>query len=248
MPEKKIKAVLFDLGETLFNFGQINTKSLFQEGARLSYDFLRSKDQPVGNFHFYCWRNLIAIRLRCWLSNITGKDFDALTLLKKLHIPKGFELDEQQWRHLAWLWYEPLSRVCRPEADIKKTLTKLADSGIKLGIVSNTFINASTLDKQLELFGILDFFDFRLYSYEVDFRKPDVRIFKLAAEKAEEKLRNIMYVGDRLDKDVEPSLKLGMTAVLKDAYTNQGKKVPQGAYRIKNLSELPCIIEKINTN
>ena len=205
-------------------------------------------DQPVGNFYYYCWRNLIAIRLRCWLSNITGNDFDAVELLKKLHIPKGFTLDEKQWQHLGWLWYEPLSRVCGRETDIEKTLTKLADAGITLGILSNTFINASTLDKQLEMFGILDFFKFRLYSYQVDFRKPDVRIFKLAAEKAEENLSNIMYVGDRIDKDVEPSLKLGMTAVLKDAYTNHGKKVPHEVYRIKNLSELPDIIEKINTN
>ena len=54
MPENKIKAVLFDLGETLLNFGKIKTTSLFREGARLSYDYLKSMGQSVGGFEYYC--------------------------------------------------------------------------------------------------------------------------------------------------------------------------------------------------
>jgi len=38
-----------------------------------------------------------------------------------------------------------------------------------------------------------------------------------------------------------------MQAVLKNAYTNAGKKPPKGAWRINQLSELPSLIKKINT-
>ena len=72
-----IKAVLFDLGETLVNFGRVNTTRVFRQGARASYDFLKSCGQPIGNFKWYFWRNLISLRIRYWLSDITGKDFDA---------------------------------------------------------------------------------------------------------------------------------------------------------------------------
>ncbi len=41
-----------------------------------------------------------------------------------------------------------------------------------------------------------------------------------------------MFVGDRIDNDVRPSLKTGMRAVLKTAYTNVGRKLPEGAWKI----------------
>jgi len=180
------------------------------------------------------------------LSNITKNDFNSLALLRGIGIKKGIRLDGQKWRHFAWLWYEPLSKVATTEPKIKETLTALKNSGLKLGIVSNTFVNGCSLEKHLEREGILDFFTVRVYSYEFDFRKPDVRIFKIAAERIGEMVENILYVGDRIDTDIRPALRSGMQAVLKNAYTNAGKKIPKGAWKINQLSELPGLIEKIN--
>lgn len=246
MPEKKIKAVLFDFGETLLNFGKVNTTRLFQEGAGLSYEFLKGSGQPVGNFKCYCWRSLISLRIHHWLSSITGRDFDALELLKKVGTKKGIKLDGEQWRYFAWLWYEPLSKVAKVESNISETLIALKRMGLKLGIVSNTFVNGSSLEKHLAQLGILDFFAVRVYSYEFDFRKPDVRIFKVAAERIGEMLENILLVGDQIDKDIKAAIKTGMKAVLKAAYTNTGRKIPKGVLKINQLSELPALIEKIN--
>jgi len=242
----KIRAVLFDIGETLLTFGDFNITRLFRQGAKLSYDFLKSHDQPIGNFEYYCWRNLIALRVRRWLSNLTGRDFDALALLKKVGTKKGIQLNQKQWEHLAWLWYEPLSRIAQAEPNIVETLTALKKSGLKLGIVSNTFVNRCCLEKNLKQFGILDFFAVRLYSYEFGFRKPDTRIFKIAAERIGETLENIVFVGDRIDADVKPAVKAGMQPVLKTAYTNTGRKIPKGVSKINQLSELPTLIERIN--
>jgi len=55
-----------------------------------------------------------------------------------------------------------------------------------------------------------------------------------------------MYVGDRIDKDIEPALQIGMQPVLKAAYTNAGKTPPNGAWKITHISELPALIKKIN--
>lgn len=246
MSDKKIKAVLFDLGETLLNFGQVNTGRLFRQGARLSYDFLKSCGQPVGNFQYYCWRNLIALRIRHLLSNITKNDFNSLALLRGIGIKKGIRLDGQKWRQFAWLWYEPLSKAATTEPKTKETLAALKNLGLKLGIVSNTFVNGCSLDEHLKQLGILDFFTVRVYSYEFTFRKPDTQIFKVAAKRIGETLDNILYVGDRIDKDIKPAVKTGMQAVLKTAYTNAGKETPRGAWKINRLSELPGLIEKIN--
>ncbi|MCJ7692491.1 MAG: HAD family hydrolase, partial [Sedimentisphaerales bacterium] len=146
----------------------------------------------------------------------------------------------------AWLWYEPLGQLGKAEAGIKDTLTALKQMGLKLGIVSNTFVHKASLEKHLEQVGILDFFTVRLYSYEFDFRKPDARMFKIAAEKVGEMVENILFVGDRINKDIAPAMAAGMQAVKKTAYTNTGKKTPRGAWKINQLSELPLLIEKIN--
>jgi len=246
MTSRKIKAVLFDLGETLLSFGKVNTTRLFRQGARLSYDFLKGLGQPVGCFEYYCWRNLISLRIRHWLSNTTRNDFNSLALLRRIGQRRGISLDREQWRQFAWLWYEPLSRVGRAEPGAKETLTALKTMGLKLGIVSNTFVNGSSLEKHLEQFGLLDFFAVKVYSYEFDFRKPDIRIFEIAAERIGEMLENILFVGDRIDKDIEPAIRSGMRAVLKTAYTNIGKKTPQTVWKITQLSELPPLIQKIN--
>ena len=243
----EIKAILFDIGETLLIFGRVHKAQLFQQGAKLTYDYLKGLDQPTGSFRSYYWRNLLTLRWRYFISNLTGNDFNSLELLKKINSKKGVDLTDRQWTELAWLWYEPLSKLVHTEPDITETLTKLKNMGLKLGILSNTFVPDSSLEKHFEQLGILDFFGVRMYSYQFDFRKPDPRIFKIAAERVGCEPENIMFVGDRLDNDIYPALKLGITAVLKNAYTNNGRPIPKGAYKITHLSELLALVQKIQT-
>jgi putative hydrolase of the HAD superfamily len=247
LPDRKIKAVLFDFGGTLLDFGKINTTELFRQGARLSHDFLKMQNQPVGNFTIYFRRNLLCIRIRYWLSYLTGRDFDTLELLKKVGTKRGIKLSQQQWEHLAWLWYEPLSKIAHAEPNIAQTLSVLKKRGLKLGIVSNTFVNRCCLEKNLEQFDILDFFTVRIYSYEFNFRKPDPRIFRIAAERIGESLENILFVGDRIYEDIKAASRVGMYAALKVGHANRCLKIPKGAWKIDRLAELPSLIEKINT-
>jgi HAD superfamily hydrolase (TIGR01549 family) len=244
----QVKAVLFDLGETLLDFGRVKTTRLFRQGARLSYDFLKSSGQPVGGFEYYCWSNLIALRFRHLISHITKNDINSSALLRRIGTKRGIKLDGRQWRHFAWLWYEPLSKIAKTEPKIKETLISLKGLGLKLGILSNTFVNAHSLEKHLKQLGLLDFFMVRMYSYEFDFRKPDTRIFKIAAERIGEAAENILYVGDDINRDIKPALKVGMKPVLKAAYTNAGKTTPDGAWKINQISELPALIKKSTPN
>jgi len=243
-----IKAVMFDLGETLLNFGKVETMQVFGQSAKQTYGYLTSHNQPAGKFWWYFIRNLAAIQVRTLWANITGRDFDALSLLKRFGVRRGYKLSEEQWREVGWLWYEPLSRIAKVEPDIKETLAKLKGMGLKLGILSNTFISEGSLDRQLEQLGMLEFFPYRFYSYQFEFRKPDRRIFEAAVAKIGEPAKNILFVGDRLDKDIAPALRAGMRAALKSAYTNTGKKVPTGVWRIEQIAELPAIIETVNTD
>jgi putative hydrolase of the HAD superfamily len=241
---RKIKAIIFDLGETILSFECVNEKKVFAKSAGLSYQYILSLGQPVGSYKMYCLRNMTILKIRYWLSNLLNKDFDALELLKKIN--KSLTLTQSQWEELFWLWYEPLSRLGKIESDLIPTLTKLKAAGIKLGILSNTFIHSSSIERHLRQLKILDFFSVRLYSYQFAFRKPDIRIFESAAKQIGELPQNILFVGDRIKNDIKPAVAAGMNAVLKNAYTNQNDNIPDGVQKINKLSELPDLIDNFS--
>ena len=60
-----LKAVLFDLGETLLNYGRVDVDGLFREGARLSYAYLQREmadDGRLGDFGRYYRRYIWSIK------------------------------------------------------------------------------------------------------------------------------------------------------------------------------------------
>ena len=82
----QIRAVMFDLGETLLNFGRVDTMRVFRQSAKQTYEYLMRNNQPAGKYWWYLIRNIAAIEVRTFWANITGRDFDALSLLKKFGV------------------------------------------------------------------------------------------------------------------------------------------------------------------
>jgi HAD superfamily hydrolase (TIGR01549 family) len=247
MADDEIKAILFDLGDTLLNFGRVNTTRAFWLGAHATHAYLQEHGQPAAPFLWYALRNLVRLRTLYLLSDLTGRDFNSFEVFEAVGAKTGVDLSRAQWEQFAWLWYEPLSRCAQIEDDLPQTLRTLKGLDLKLGIVSNTFVSRGSLEKHLRSLGILDFFSMQLYSHEVSIRKPNREIFRLAAERIGEPAERILVVGDRIDNDIEPALQNGMQAALKDAYTNAGKPTPPGAHRIRRLAELPALIQTLNT-
>ncbi len=248
MKHDEIKAVLFDLGDTILEFGRVNKIKAFLAGARSTYAFLKDHGQPVSSFPWYFLRNLVRLRTKYVISNLMHKDFDSLYLLQTVGARLGVNFSPQEWEQFAWLWYEPLSRYAKIEEGLAQTLDTLTRMGLKLGIVSNTFVNRTSLQHHLRELGLLDFFPTQLYSYELHVRKPSPVIFQVAADRIGEPPQKILFVGDRIDNDIRPALQCGMRAVLKEAYTNAGRKAPSGTLKICRLAELPALIERINAS
>jgi HAD superfamily hydrolase (TIGR01549 family) len=190
----------------------------------------------------------VRLRTQYLIADLTHRDFDSLEVLQAVGAKLGVTLSREDWEQFAWLWYEPLSRRARIEPGLEESLARLTGMGLKLGLVSNTFVNRASLERHLQLLGLLEFFPVQLYSYVFLVRKPSTEIFRIAAGKIAELPENILFVGDRIDNDVLPALESGMRAALKEAYTNRGKKLPPAALRIGWLAELPALIEQINAS
>lgn len=247
MNSKRIEAVLFDLGETLLVFGRIDRTRLLDEAIRASYDYLKELKQPVGSFGIYRLFHLWGIRWKVLRSWQTGADFDSLALLKKFGQKKGYTLTDAQWEELGWRWYMGLAQQGCAKEGTAQALQRLSEMDLKLGLLSNTFIHKSSLERHMAQEGLLEYLPVRLYSYELPRRKPWVAAFENTAEAVGVAPERIAYVGDRLDNDVEGAIKAGMTPVLIRAYTNEKSKIPPGLLCIDSIAELPGLISRLNS-
>lgn len=254
MSKRRIEAVLFDLGETLLQFGRLDRNKLFSEAVQRSYAYLKDQSQPVGSYWAYRLFYLWGIRWSVFKSAISGNDFDSLELLKEYGRKRGFTLSPAQWEEVNWQWYRGLADIGGVVPGTPQTLEKLRQTGLKLGLLSNTFIHKSSLERHMQEAGLLDYLPVRLYTYDYPWRKPDARIFKEGARAMGVDCEKIIYVGDRIDNDVIGAKKVGMLPVLVKAYTNAMIPIPADVAFIESLTELPewieknCLVNTANTN
>lgn len=242
---RRIEAVLFDLGETLLHFGKLDKGQLIDEAIRRSYTYLQTHKQPVGPLWAYRLQSVWGIRWHLLKSFLTGNDFNSIELLRAFGARKKMTLTDAQWEELSWQWYKGLAKTGVIEPGTLEAMEKLKAAGLKLGVLSNTFIHKSSLERHLEQEGLLKYFPVRLYSYEYPWRKPNVKIFREAARRIDAEPSRILFVGDLIGKDVVGALAAGMTATLKNGPNNAGQKAPEGVYRIDKIADLPALIESI---
>jgi putative hydrolase of the HAD superfamily len=241
-PMAGIKGILFDLGNTLLDFGPVDTRALFRQGAELAYAYLRRQGQPVPAFHHFHGRQLWALRWRYFFSRLRGREFDSLKVLQAISRSMGQTLTPEQAVEVAWLWYEPLSRCATIEPRLHQMLEDFHRQHLRLGLVSNTFVPAAVLDRHLAKLRLLDYFDVRVYSCDVSFRKPHRRIFQAALERLQLPAEEVIFVGDSPSADIAGANKAGMISVLKDPTGVHRRRRPQPTHRIGSLAELPALV------
>ena len=237
----RIRGVFFDLGDTLLNFGHVDVPSLFESGAHLAYTYLRSLGKALPPFAAYHRSQLWAVRWGYFKSRVTGREFDARALIARLGRKMGHQLTDHQIDELAWLWYEPLSRCAAVEPGLRATLEHLS-RGRTLGLISNTFIPASALDRHLAQAGLVDLLPVRVYSCDVRFRKPHAAIFQVALGRANLPAQETLFVGDSPVADITGARRVGMITVLKDSTGRYATSRVHPDRTISRLSELPALV------
>ena len=241
-----IRGILFDLGDTLIDFGQVDIDHLFAQGAQLAYDYLRGLNQPLPDFSVFHRRQLRAIRFRWFISRLTGREFNSIEVLGRISQKMGQKLTCKQTEELAWLWYEPLSKCAKVEDGIIDVLSGFTSRGLKLAIVSNTFVPGVVLDRHLSQLGLLEYFPVRVYSCDVGYRKPDRRIFYICLDKINLSPQEAMFVGDQIKVDIAGARRVGMISVLKDPTGKKRHWRIRPDYRITSLKQLPEIVNRQN--
>jgi putative hydrolase of the HAD superfamily len=189
-----IEAILFDWNNTLVQFTWDD--DLLEAGHRAGLAAVAS-DQDVAEFTER-YRELV-------LKDATPAD-DYGTLLRELGVedPDRFmDAEHEVWRPA----HEALGSA-------QALLDSLRSRGIKTGLVANSWPEpARLLRADVEWFGLTALFDVIVFSEEVGFRKPQPEIFLHALGQLGVYPENAMFVGDRLDTDVQGAAQVGMATV-----------------------------------
>ncbi len=91
----------------------------------------------------------------------------------------------------------------------------------KLGIIAN---QVSGTEQRLSSFDIRHFFDVIATSAEENISKPDTRLFQVALERTNSSPNDAYMIGDRLDNDIIPAIKLGMKTIwVKQGWGGMGR-------------------------
>jgi putative hydrolase of the HAD superfamily len=233
--EVPIKAIIFDIGDTLFNATGLlheaikkSTGELYKRGSiDNETEFIKTYmeiDKLIQGPHINHLFSDLSICKRVWEKlDLKGSYSDIGFFLTNLrnNVRKGIRRNEQL-------------------VDIIRTLN---NKGLKIAIVSD-----GTTNEQIETLtnlGVVKFFDVIVISEEYNLEKPDPILFEHALFQMGVKPKESLMVGDDPIRDIEGAKKLGIYTIITTQYStrlNQKKRI-KADFKIENLKEVLLIIK-----
>jgi putative hydrolase of the HAD superfamily len=129
---------------------------------------------------------------------------------------------------------------------VEKTLANLAPD-YQIGLISNTGVTpGKTIDRVLEEYDILQYFDITIYSDEIGLFKPHPKLFEIPLEKFNCKPQNAIHIGDMLETDIKGANDLNMKTVWVNDKDSPRSSEILPDYEIKQISEVIRIIRDIS--
>ena len=251
MPAHRIKAITFDLWDTLVHDDSDEPKrkargllakkeqrrrvlwealdrqqAIDAERVSLAYDVADAAFNRVWHQQHVTWS--IATRLEVILQGL-GRTLPEAMFIEVVRAHEVMEVDI------------PPDLV----AGCDDALQELSEH-YQLAIVSDAIVSPGRCLRQLlEKHGILKYFTGFAFSDEVGHSKPDRRMFESAAGQLGVELQEMVHIGDRDHNDIQGPHALGMKAVLFTASRDADKNNTQADAICENYQKLPGIIEKL---
>jgi putative hydrolase of the HAD superfamily len=213
-----IKALLFDLGDTL-----LHTEGFDYEACLWEMHQNLSQNGIVTPFEDFK-RAYFEVRDRFYKEmDRTLKEQDFAERVTETLRYFGFELSSQDKRvHEAVEVFMNLFVESLRMDDYLPQLLEWLRKKYKMGIISNMSF-AEAVPRTLRKFDIAHYFDAIIVSGFVGWRKPSPRIFNKALRALNVKAQQSVFIGDSPRADIEGAKKLGMKTVL---VVEEDKKIP----------------------
>jgi len=166
--------------------------------------------------------------------------------LRAALVDNGIVLNDEQWQAIRPSFYSAIDPIVTPRTGARETLSALKAAGYQLALISNTYWAADLHDRHLAEYGLIDFFDVRVYSANTTHVKPHPSIFLDTLTALGVEPYEAAYVGDRPDIDVKGAQQVGMHGILIRSPYDQtllGEIVPDAI--IDELPELIPALERL---
>lgn len=207
-----IKHISFDLWLTLI-------KS-HPEFKKKRANFLRKEFNPLG----FSLEEVIEIvqktdKVSDRINEINGKKLQTELMYKRILLKLGNRpelinddllVEIKKMGNELFMNYQPefLNTSIRPMLDTLK------ERGFDLNLSSNTgFIEGTTVTSTLKNLNIYDYFNFFVYSDEINASKPSREFFDKVYEQISFQKNEILHIGDNYKADYEGALKYGFKAL-----------------------------------
>lgn len=201
-----MKYVFFDLDETL-----IDVKKAQNEGVRSlykKYDFESKTD--IDTF-IKKWDELTDYHYQFYSKKLISYSEQRVRRVVDLFSSFNVKLDKEplkvydeylEFFEAAWDVYD----------DVIETLTSLKNKGYELGLISNGDYDQQV--QKVKKVGIFDMFTYINTSSQLEYSKPDKRVFESIFGMYNIPYNEVCYVGDSYKKDVLPCREIGVKGIL----------------------------------
>lgn len=223
MDKARIKAVLFDLDDTL-------------------QDRRKAFEKYCGYFLSQYFPGLNAVefegRRQQMEATVNGGYIDREVYFKRLIADWAWK-DAPSPRELSEEYDRLFGHYVQPFEASKPVLVELRRRGYRTGIITNGV--AILQNTKLHASGLRPYLDIAVVSGDVGIKKPDPGIFRLTAQRLGVRPGDCLYVGDHPVNDIEGALGAGMQAVWMQFGTFQ-EQVPQGVEMITGIEEILTLL------
>lgn len=212
-----IRAVLFDLGNTLWHIPDPPpTETIRHETVGRILALLRSWGVEPENRHRFLGRD---IRLATTEADRGAYETDAVSpdfhqIVRRVAASRGLDLTPDRVEQLWNSWnLEGAFFGRRLYKDTIETLAELRLRGYRTGCVTNRVFAGPAFFSEVEELGLAELLDVMSVSCDIGYMKPHPKIFEHALAALDVAPDETAMVGDSPRADVAPAQALGMTAV-----------------------------------
>lgn len=214
----QLRAVLFDVGDTLWHAAQPPPPAEFRRmGAERAEAFLRHIGVPCRNpeqLARAAWASMESAMRAARSSDRVEPDYAAVA--RSAAASEGvFLTNEQAAALMEAIYISGAEGGKRAYPDARDTLVELRNRGFRLGIVTNRAFGGERFRADLRELGLDVDWDAVSVSVEVGFLKPHPALFEHALTALELEPRQALMVGNSLVEDVSGAQALGIAAAWK---------------------------------
>lgn len=246
----QLKAILFDLDDTLIDWTDFNAQWEASERSYLRgvFEYLQRNVHPVRDFDAFCQEYFSRTREAWSYARSTLRAPHLGRVLTETAMVHGVPQDKLQTEMLLKHYRWDAAPGVKVFADVPPMLRRLQQRGIKVGIVTNAYQPMSVRDVELRTFGLLDYFpSCRFSAADVGYLKPHPIIFQTALKCLGTKPEETVFIGDNPVADIAGAQSAGMYTILRVKQPLRpmlsGLVIPDAA--VNNFDELPAQLDML---